>query len=130
MLAQAARGVYPVSRLQQLPPNLLKRYCLRGSGPAEGTVLVDRSLRNKVRFEQINLIETIPEIGLFDVVFLRNVLIYFDVPTKQKAVRAVLSKLRPGGVLFVGMAESLNGVMTDLKTLAPGVYSPRAAVTR
>jgi chemotaxis protein methyltransferase CheR len=122
VIAAAQRGVYPLERVQRLPPDLLRRYCLKGTGPAAGTVLVDKGLRRKVRFTSINLVEPLPEIGPFDVVFLRNVLIYFDLPTKQKVLRAVFSRLRPGGVLFVGMAESLNGVLDEVKSIAPGAY--------
>jgi chemotaxis protein methyltransferase CheR len=122
VLAQATQGCYPAERVQQLPERLLKRYCLRGHGPAQGTVLVDKSLRRKLRFMPMNLIEPLPRIGPFDVIFLRNVLIYFDVPTKQKVVRSVMSTLRPGGLLFVGMAESLNGVVPELRPIGPDVY--------
>lgn len=125
VIAAAQRGVYPLERVQRLPEDLLRRYCLKGDGPAAGTVLVDKALRRKVRFTSINLIEPLPEIGSFDVIFLRNVLIYFDLPTKQKVVRSVVSRLRPGGVLFVGLAESLNGVVAELQSIAPGAYTVR-----
>ena len=125
VIAAAQRGVYPMERVQRLPAELLRRYCLKGDGPAAGTVLVDKALRRKVRFTSINLIEPLPDIGPFDVIFLRNVLIYFDLPTKQKVLRAVLSRLRPGGVLFVGMAESLNGVLDEVQAISPGAYTLR-----
>jgi chemotaxis protein methyltransferase CheR len=127
VIATAQRGVYPLERVQRLPQDLLHRYCLKGTGPAAGTVLVDKALRRKVRFTSINLIEPLPDIGPFDVIFLRNVLIYFDMPTKQKVLRAVLSRLRPSGVLFVGMAESLNGVLDEVQSVAPGAYTLRRA---
>ena len=130
VLETAARGVYPLDRVQKLPEDLLRRYCLKGSGPAAGSVLVDKALRRKVRFTSINLIEPLPPIGPFDVIFLRNVLIYFDLPTKQKVVRSILSRLRPGGVLFVGMAESLNGVVGELQALSPGAYTVRSEASR
>ena len=127
MLAAAARGVYTQDRVQRLPSKLLRRYCLRGMGPSTGTVLVHGSLRQKVRFEAINLIEPLPLLGPFDAVFLRNVLIYFDLPTKRRVVEAVMATLKPDGHLFVGLAESLNGVLPNLKSSAPGVYEKKPA---
>jgi chemotaxis response regulator CheB len=67
VIATAQRGVYPLERVQRLPQDLLHRYCLKGTGPAAGTVLVDKALRRKVRFTSINLIEPLPDIGPFDV---------------------------------------------------------------
>lgn len=74
VIAAAQRGVYPMERVQRLPAELLRRYSLKGDGPAAGTVLVDKALRRKVRFTSINLIEPLPDIGPFDVIFLRNVI--------------------------------------------------------
>lgn len=125
MLAAAARGVYTEDRVQRLPGKLLRRYCLRGMGTSTGTVLVEGSLRKKVRFEAINLIEPLPLLGPFDAVFLRNVLIYFDLPTKRRVVEAVMATLKPHGRLVVGLAESLNGVLPNLKAVAPGVYEKK-----
>ncbi|XVJ71940.1 MAG: SAM-dependent methyltransferase [Rhizobacter sp.] len=127
MLAAAARGVYPEDRVARLPGKLLRRYCLRGTGASAGTVLVQGALREKVRFEAINLVEPLPLMGPFDAVFLRNVLIYFDLPTKRRVVDAVMATLKPGGRLFVGLAESLNGVLPTLKSSAPGVYEKKPA---
>jgi chemotaxis protein methyltransferase CheR len=127
MLAAAARGVYTEDRIQRLPSKMLRRYCLRGMGKSSGTVLVHGSLREKVRFEAINLIEPLPPLGPFDAVFLRNVLIYFDLATKRRVVDAVMATLKPGGRLFVGLAESLNGVLPTLKSVAPGVYEKKLA---
>ena len=64
------------------------------------------------------------------ITFLRHVLISFDLPTKQNVVRSILSRLRPGGVLFVGMAESLNGVVGELQALSPGAYTVRSEASR
>lgn len=132
MLACAARGVYTEDRVQRLPSKLLRRYCLRGTGPSRGTVLVHSTLRERVRFEAINLVEPLPVLGPFDAVFLRNVLIYFDLATKRRVVDAVMATLKPGGSLFVGLAESLTGVRPQLKSVAPGVYveQPQTASCR
>ncbi|TVS09524.1 MAG: SAM-dependent methyltransferase [Gammaproteobacteria bacterium] len=126
VLERARRGQYPLERASRLPPELLHRYCLRGQGEHEGTLLVARELRQRVTFRQINLIQTLPEVGPFAVVFLRNVLIYFDPETKIRVLRAVAARLAEGGRLFVGLSESLHGLNCGLQQVAPGVYT-RAA---
>lgn len=123
VLERARRGHYPMERAQRLPLELLHRYCLRGQGDYAGTLLVERALRERVSFEQINLIEALPPIGPFDAVFLRNVLIYFEPPTKAQVVRAVASKLKPGGRLYVGLSESLHQVAGPLVSRGPGIYA-------
>jgi chemotaxis protein methyltransferase CheR len=85
-------------------------------------MLVQRALRGKVRFLQVNLNEALPHLGMFDVVFLRNVLIYFNNDTKRKVVGRVLSVLKPGGYLFIGHSESLVDVIDTLELVAPAIY--------
>jgi chemotaxis protein methyltransferase CheR len=83
---------------------------------------VHPKLRERVRFGQLNLCQPISGIGPFDVVFLRNVLIYFDPPTKSAVVDRVLSQLRPGGLFFIGTAEGRVPCKTPLQVLAPGAF--------
>jgi len=85
-------------------------------------VLITRELRQNIRFESANLTERLPEIGQFDVIFLRNVLIYFDPPSKVEIVRRVITKLKPGALLFTGHAESLGNTELGLRTVKPAVY--------
>ena len=77
-------------------------------------------LRERVRFGQLNLCQPIEALGPFDVVFLRNVLIYFDGPTKSQVVDRVLTQLRPGGLFFIGTAEGRVPCSTALLPLAAG----------
>src|SRR6185369_17688916 len=98
-----------------IPREHLMAYCLKGVGPQEGTFVIDPKIRNRVQFTQINLIETLPTIGEFEVIFLRNVMIYFDQETRRRVVARILRHLRPGGYLFVGHSETLNGVSDQLK---------------
>jgi chemotaxis protein methyltransferase CheR len=125
MLKRAQSGHYPLERTQHIPPAYLKRYCLRGFGAHEGTLLVDRKLRARVRFAHINLNETLPLIGTFDVVLLRNVMIYFNAETKREVVARVLGQLVPGGTLFIGHSESLNDISDAVQAVAPSVYRKR-----
>jgi chemotaxis protein methyltransferase CheR len=122
VLDRARTGLYPVSRTTHIPRVYLQQYCLRGTQQQEGTVLVDRALRQRVRFMQINLNTALPRIGPFDVIFLRNVLIYFDATTKRQVVERVLSALKPGGHLMIGHSESLNGLDLGVVALAPSIY--------
>jgi len=108
--------------LPEIPKPYLNRHCLKGVGEYEGTLLIDKSLRERVRFMLHNLTEVPPKLGEFDVIFLRNVMIYFDQDTKQKVVSHLLPLLRPGGYFLVGHSESLNGVTDAVKPIAPAIY--------
>lgn len=122
VLEQARRGHYTAGRTRQIPAEYLKRFCLKGKGIQEGTLLVDRSLRSRVHFRQVNLNEPLPPLGQLDVVFLRNVMIYFNTDTKRQVVARVLSLLRPGGYFLIGHSESLNDISTAVRQIAPAVY--------
>jgi chemotaxis protein methyltransferase CheR len=111
-----------MERAQNIPPAYLQRFCLKGQGAQEGTLLVERSLRNRVQFMQVNLNASLPQLGQFDFVFLRNVLIYFNADTKRRVVRRVLETLKPGGYLLIGHSESLHGIIDDVSAVAPSIY--------
>jgi chemotaxis protein methyltransferase CheR len=119
---KAREGLYPMERLPEIPKPYLSRYCLKGVGEYDNTLLIEKSLRDRVRFMLHNLTETPPKLGEFDVIFLRNVMIYFDQETKQKVVARLLPLLRPGGYFFVGHSESLNGITDVVKPIAPAIY--------
>ena len=127
VLRSASEAIYPVDRLRNVSPEQLKRYCLRGEGESEGQVQIQGALRKHVRFGQLNLCEPIDGLGPFDVIFLRNVLIYFDAKTKQEVVDRVLTQLRPGGLFFIGTAEGRVPCNTPLQVLAPGASRKVAA---
>ncbi|TDK63773.1 CheR family methyltransferase [Sapientia aquatica] len=122
VLEVARAGHYSMERTEDIPADYLKRYCLCGTGPYAGTLLVDKPLRDKAEFAQINLIEPLPKLVPFDVIFLRNVLIYFDQEVKIKVVSQLIANLTPDGVLFIGMAETLNGLIEGLVSIGPGAY--------
>jgi chemotaxis protein methyltransferase CheR len=122
VLERARTGHYPLERTRQIPPALLKRYCLRGTDEQEGTLLVDRSLRARVSFMQLNLNTALPRLPSFDLIFLRNVMIYFNGDTKREVVARIVGALRPGGVLCIGHSETLNDISSALEQLAPSIY--------
>lgn len=122
VLDRARAGHYPMERARHVPRPYLQRFCLKGTGKQRDTLLVDRSLRSKISFLQINLNDRLPAIGTFDFVFLRNVLIYFNLQTKRDVVARALSVLQPGGWLFIGHSENLNGISDAVKPTAPSIY--------
>ena len=122
VLQAAAAAHYPMERGRNIPPAYLRRFCLRGVGPQEGTLLIDRALRSRVQFRHANLNEPLPDLGRFDVIFLRNVMIYFNDETKRHVVTRVLAQLRHGGHFLIGHSESLNGINDELVLLSPSVY--------
>lgn len=126
-LQTATRGHYRLNRAEGIPQDYLKRFCLKGIGPQDGTLLIDSVLRPKVAFQHVNLAGTLPAIGPFQVIFLRNVLIYFDLPGKQQIINRVLGRLAPGGFLVVSHSESLHGIHNGLRPVQPGVYHKDAS---
>lgn len=122
VLQRACAGHYVMERARHVPQDYLRRFCLKGEGEHAGTLLVTKALRQKVKFMQVNLNEPLPKIGMFDVVFLRNVLIYFNAETKRKVVARVLSALSSGGSLLIGHSESLHGVNDTVHSVAPSIY--------
>ena len=119
VLRSAMEAIYPKERLRHVSS---ERHCLRGDGASEGLVQMHPRLREHVSFGQLNLCQPIEDIGPFDVIFLRNVLIYFDPPTKRAVVDRVLTQLRPGGLFFIGTAEGRVPCDTPLQTLAPSAF--------
>ena len=123
VLATAEAGVYADERVEKLSPERLKRFFLRGSGANAGRVRVRPELRNLVTFKPLNLLDAAwPMRGPFDAIFCRNVMIYFDAPSREQLVGRLTEHLAPGGYLFVGHAESLMGLRHALKSVWPSVY--------
>jgi chemotaxis protein methyltransferase CheR len=122
VVESAQRGLYPLERAENVRQADLKRWCLRGQGDYEGQLLIHRDLRARVRFLGANLTRALPDIGQFDVIFLRNVLIYFDNPGKAAIVRNVITRLKPDGVLYTGHAESIINLGLPVKPVSTAVY--------
>jgi chemotaxis protein methyltransferase CheR len=123
VLATATKGLYPMARAKGIPEHFLKAYCLKGTGPYHGEFLIDSSLRSRVEFRQMNLMAMDPEAIDFDIVFIRNVLIYFDQATRIRVLSGILSRLRPDGWLILGHSESIVGLgLPPMEQVAPSVY--------
>lgn len=122
ILDRARNGLFPIERMAEIPRSYLTRYCLKGVDQYDGSLLIAKHLRDRVRFISHNLMQPAPPLELFDVIFLRNVMIYFDQETKRQAVARLVPMLRPGGYFLVGHSESLNGVTDALRLVVPAVY--------
>lgn len=123
VLERAGAGIWPIARSAQIPVHLLKRYMLRGTGANEERMKAGTDVRQPLRFERINLNdESYPVAGNLDAIFCRNVLIYFNQESRQRTIRRLLDLLAPGGYLFLGHAESLNGMSDRARAVAPAIY--------
>lgn len=122
VLDQARAGIYPMDRAEKIPQPYLKAYCLKGVGAQDGYFAIQPGVRERVSFRTVNLNATLPDLGLFDLVLLRNVMIYFSTDTKREVCRRLEAVLRPGGHLFIGHSESLNGLDSPLRMVQPAVY--------
>lgn len=121
VLEKARAATYDVESAN-LPAEYLRKYCLRGIAAQRGLLRIQRGLRQRVRFQSIALHEPLPQIGRFDVVFLRNVLIYFSPTTRQQVISRIEPLILPNGYLFVSHSETLQGISHGLTTVQPAVY--------
>jgi chemotaxis protein methyltransferase CheR len=130
ILAKAEKGIYPAERFRDVTPMQLRQYLLRGAQGGKETYLVRKEIRSAVTFRRLNLMDSFPADFVFPVIFCRNVMIYFDRPTQQQVVKRLSACLEPGGYLFIGHAESLNGLDIPLKYVRPAVYRKAGALDR
>lgn len=121
-LDRARQGVYPGERVESVPAEWLRRYFQRGHGRMEGQVRLKEALRERVRFDQLNLLGNYTLDRRFEVIFCRNVMIYFDRATQQELVNHLLRFLAPKGFLITGHSESLNGLELGVRCLRPSIY--------
>jgi chemotaxis protein methyltransferase CheR len=126
MLRTAREAVYPELDIRQVPVEIKHRYFLKGKDLNRNNVRVIRELREKIKPIYHNLMdeEYIQE-GLYDVIFLRNTLIYFDKETQQRVLTKVLDCLKPSGYLFIGHSESLINMNLPIQSIAPSVYAKK-----
>jgi len=124
VLEKAKRAIYSIEKAAEIPAPYLKKFMLKGTGEQEGTMKPDEDLQSVVRFQWLNLnAESYhPVQGRFDLIFCRNVLIYFNAQSRKRAVERLIGHLAPGGLLFVGHAESLHSVTQEVKSVIPTVY--------
>jgi len=128
VLATAEAGVYPIERVERLSPERLRRFFQRGTGAQAGLVRVRPELRKLITFRQINLLDdSYPIKSAFDVVFCRNVMIYFDKPTQGRILSRFAPLMKPDGLLFAGHSENFLYVSDAFKLRAKTVYQLASA---
>jgi chemotaxis protein methyltransferase CheR len=122
-LDRAVTGIWPAERVSVVPVEYHHRFLLKGFGPEKGKVKITEELRRVVQFKRLNLThDSLPISGAFDLIFCRNVLIYFDWQTKLQVVNRLGRLLAPDGYLFLGHAESLHGVTDKLESVVPKTF--------
>lgn len=123
ILQKARAGVYKEEALQKMPKDMILTYFQKGFGPQEGNYRVRPEIAESVTFRQLNLLEGEPPgTDLFQVIFCRNVMIYFDHPTQTELINRLTRRLVPGGYLLVGHSESLTAIKHSLNMVKPAVY--------
>jgi chemotaxis protein methyltransferase CheR len=123
VLATAEKGVYPMERVEKLSADRLRRFFLKGSGAQAGYVRVRPELQKLLSFTRINLLDArLPLQGPFDVMFCRNVMIYFDKPTQRTILQKFAPLLREDGLLFAGHSESFLHAADVFRSLGRTVY--------
>jgi len=125
VLAKAAQGEYPENSIEDVP-KAYRSYFAQNPGGRGSTVRLSTATRSLIAFRQLNLLNTWPFRGQFDAVFCRNVMIYFDTPTKAALVERFVERLIPGGWLYIGHSESLLGSHNGLKLMGRTIYRREA----
>ena len=124
----AQTGKLSMQRISSIPQSYLHAYCKKGINTAEGRMLINRSIREKIDFKSINLSKPINSgVGMFDVIFLRNVLIYFDEEMRNKIVKNIIANLKIGGYFFISHTENITNVSSSLQMVQPSIYRKVAA---
>ncbi|MGQ8366533.1 CheR family methyltransferase [Glaciecola sp. 1036] len=126
VLSKAGRGVYPLKELDGLPISQKKQFFHKGKGANQGFARVVPELRKLITFKRINLMDDKYDVPSdFDIVFCRNVMIYFDKQTQLQILGKILQHMKPNGLYFAGHSENFSHVSALLKPMGKTVYSPR-----
>lgn len=122
VVAAATTGIYPVDRMSSVSSERLKRFFQKGTGDNEGCAVAKHELKSMITFRTLNLLHTWPMKGPFDVIFCRNVMIYFDQPTRERLVNRFSEMLVPGGYLCIGHSESIHAGSAPFKLVGKTIY--------
>ena len=123
VLEKAKNAIYPEVLVEPVPLALKKKYLLRSKDRSSGTVRIVPQLREKVRFRRLNFMDE--DFGMreqLDIIFCRNVIIYFDRPTQERLLRRFHQQMKPGAFIFMGHSETLSGLDVPLTSVFPTVY--------
>lgn len=123
MLKTARQAVYPMSQVEEIPLEIKKRYFLKSKSLIDQKVRIVKNLRDRVKPAYLNLMDNVYVLDTqFDLIFLRNTLIYFEHQIQQQVLTKILDKLKIGGYLFIGHSESLINMNLPIRSIAPSVY--------
>jgi len=126
VLKFAKNGIYPMKFAKNIPLNFLKTFCQKGKNEYKGSFKIDQKLQKSISFKHINLMKPIPkDIGKFDLIFLRNMIIYFEDKEKKIIVENVLKQLKDDGYLFMGHSESLHRITDKVQQISPSIYKKK-----
>jgi len=123
MLKTARQAVYPMSQVEEIPLEIKKQYFLKSKSLIDQKVRIVKNLRDRVKPAYLNLMDNVYVLDTqFDLIFLRNTLIYFEHQIQQQVLTKILDKLKIGGYLFIGHSESLINMNLPIRSIAPSVY--------
>ncbi len=122
VLQHGSRGVYDLDKANSIPGPLVKKYLLRSKNPSQSKVKMGDELRSRVKFRRLNFMKEFSFKKPMDIIFCRNVVIYFDRAVQEKLFKKFCSQLGLGGYLFIGHSESITGMGLPVNQLAPTVY--------
>jgi chemotaxis protein methyltransferase CheR len=123
VIKKARMGLYPLTWSEKISDEYRHKYCLKGKGKYEGQFLIDRQLAKNVRFQSNNLLEQNISFGHFNIVFLRNVLIYFNTQTRVQVIKNIISNMKKGSIFIISQTENLNGLdLDELEQIQASVF--------
>lgn len=123
ILKKAVQAVYDIDRISNLPLSLKQKYFLKSKNSDRVSVRVKKELRNKVSFQRLNLMDNTYDVeGEYDLIFCRNVLIYFDKQTQEAVINKLCKHLKKGGYFFLGHSESVTNMEVPLQNLKPTIF--------
>nr|QIV52818.1 chemotaxis protein methyltransferase [uncultured bacterium] len=122
VLSEAEKGIYATNKLEKMPKLQIRKYFQRGYDSQEGYFRIKHHIKEMIDFKRFNLVSTFDFGEYFDLIFCRNVMIYFNKETRKQLIDKFYNSLKQGGYLFVGHAESLTGIDHRFKYVQPSVY--------
>jgi len=122
ILQKAKNAIYSMDKADEIPMEMKKKYVLKGKSKAKPLIKMDTILRNKISFKRLNFMGNFKLQEQQDIIFCRNVVIYFDRDTQLVLFNKFCNNLKKGGYLFIGHSESLSGMKLPLRQVAPTVF--------
>lgn len=123
ILEKAIQAIYPERTITDVSMELRRKYMMRSKDKANTTVRMAPEIRQKVQFKRLNLMDASLDVDRdYDIVFCRNVLIYFDRKTQEEVVRKLIDHLKPGGYLFIGHSESIYHMQLPVTQIRPTIF--------